>query len=160
MPEEENNLNRRNFMKLTLGAIVTFIASAIGIPALGYVASPSLKVKDTQNWIGLGPVSKVELGQPTLFKAKIARQTGWIVDEQEISVYILTSNGRDYIAISNICTHLGCRVRWVAEQEGFFCPCHNAEFDKTGAVLNGPPPRPLDQYEVKVENNQIFILGG
>lgn len=160
MPEENNNLNRRNFMKLSLGAIGTFIASVLGIPALGYVASPTLKVEETQNWIQIGSASKVEIGLPTLFKAKITRQTGWIVDQQEISVYILTNNGRDFIALSNVCTHLGCRVRWVGEQGGFFCPCHNAQFDITGEVLSGPPPRPLDRYEVKVENDHLFILGG
>lgn len=160
MPEEENNLNRRNFMKITLGAVGTFIASAIGIPAIGYVASPTLKRDNSQNWISIGSVSKAEIGQPTLFKAKISRQTGWIVDEQEIAVYIFTENGRDFKALSNVCTHLGCRIRWVAEQEGFFCPCHNASFDKTGEVVSGPPPRALDQFEVKVENDQLYILGG
>jgi len=160
MPEADSPFNRRSFMKITLGAITTFIASAIGIPAVGYVASPTLKDESAQKWIRIGAVSKIEIGQPTLFKAKIARQTGWIMDEQEISVYVLTSNGRDFVALSNVCTHLGCRVRWVAEQDGFFCPCHNAQFDRSGGVISGPPPRPLDKYEVKIEDDQLYILGG
>ena len=113
-----------------------------------------------EEWVRLGSTDKVELGTPTLFKAKIERQTGWIVNEEEISVYILTENGRDYVAMSNICTHLGCRVRWIVDQSQFFCPCHNAVFDQEGNVVSGPPPRPLDRYETKVENNQIFIKVG
>jgi Rieske Fe-S protein len=95
-----------------------------------------------------------------LFKFTVERKTGWIVNEEEISVYVLTDNGRDFIAMSNICTHLGCRVRWISDQEEFFCPCHNGVFDKQGKVVSGPPPRPLDRYEVKVENDQILVLGG
>ncbi|HLO34005.1 MAG TPA: ubiquinol-cytochrome c reductase iron-sulfur subunit, partial [Anaerolineales bacterium] len=73
--------------------------------------------------------------------------------------YVLTQDGRDFIAMSNVCTHLGCRVRWIAEKNNFICPCHNGVFDKEGKVLAGPPPRPLNRYQVKVENDQLFILG-
>jgi Rieske Fe-S protein len=102
----------------------------------------------------------VELGTPTLFKAAVERTTGWIVEQSELSVYVLTDNGRDFLAMSNICTHLGCRVRWIADQERFFCPCHNGVFAKDGTVLEGPPPRPLDRFEVKLEGGTVFILGG
>lgn len=108
----------------------------------------------------LGSTDKVEQGTPTLFKVNIERQTGWIVDEEEISVYVLTEDKREYIAMSNICTHLGCRVRWITDRSQFFCPCHNAIFDKEGNVVAGPPPRPLGRYELKVENNQLFIKVG
>ncbi len=106
------------------------------------------------------PLSKVELGVPTLFKVTVEEQTGWITNEQDLSVYVLTDNGRDYAAMSNICTHLGCRVRWVADRNQFFCPCHNGQFDKEGLVTAGPPPRPLDRYEVKVEGDQLLIKVG
>jgi Rieske Fe-S protein len=102
----------------------------------------------------------VEIGIPTLFKAKVKLQTGWIIEEQELSVYVLTDNARDYVAMSNICTHLACRVRWISDREQFFCPCHNAIFDKEGNVVAGPPPRPLDRYETKVEDGQLYILNG
>lgn len=104
----------------------------------------------------LGSVEKVHLGTPTLFKTRVQRTTGWVSEEKEISVYVLTEDGRDFIGLSNICTHLGCRVRWVWNQESFFCPCHNAVFSKTGQVISGPPPRPLDRYDVKVESGQIL----
>ncbi len=94
---------------------------------------------------------------PYLFKANIERTTGWIVNQEELSAYVLTDDGRNYIAMSNICSHLGCRVRWIADQDGFFCPCHNAVFNKEGQVVSGPPPRPLDRFEVKVEDDQLFL---
>lgn len=157
---EKKQFTRRDFMGLTFWGIAGFISLGLGIPAIVYVIGPARKSADNQDWIRLGPVSKVELNTPTLFKTTIKQQTGWIVNEQEISVYVLTENGRDYVAMSNICTHLGCRVRWVTDQGQFFCPCHNAVFDKEGEVVSGPPPRPLDRYEVKIEDDQIYVMGG
>jgi len=89
----------------------------------------------------------------------VERKTGWIVNQEKISIYVLTTDGRDFIAMSNICTHLGCRVRWIAEQASFFCPCHNGVFDAQGSVVSGPPPRALDRYEVNVEGDKLYIRG-
>lgn len=157
---DEQYLSRRNFMSASIFAIGGLIGVGIGVPAVYYLVGPAMQEGETEEWIPLGSTSKVELGTPTLFKANIQRQTGWIVNEEEISVFVLTDNGRDFIAMSNICTHLGCRVRWISEQGQFFCPCHNAAFDKNGEVVSGPPPQPLDRYQVKVEDGQLFVLGG
>lgn len=160
MEEEEKQTSRRTFLSLATWAIGGLMGMGMGIPAIAYVVGPALERAGVEEWIRLGSASKVELNTPTLFKVKIERQTGWIVNEEELSFYVLTENGRDYIAMSNICTHLGCRVRWITDQEQFFCPCHNAGFKKDGSVASGPPPRPLDQYQVKVEDEQLFVLGG
>jgi menaquinol-cytochrome c reductase iron-sulfur subunit len=160
MEEEKNQLSRRNFLAIATGAIGGLIGIVMAIPAVAYIIGPALQKKTSENWVRLGPTSKVELGNPSLFKATVQSQTGWIVTEDEVSVYILTEDGREYIALSNICTHLGCRVRWITDQNQYFCPCHNAIFDKTGLVLSGPPPKPLDRYETKVEDDQLYILLG
>lgn len=154
-----DRLTRRDFMKTATGAIAGLITATIAIPAVAYIIGPALKRNETEEWIPLGSASKVEIGTPTLFKAKIERQTGWILNESELSVYVLTEDGRDYVAMSNTCTHLGCRVRWITDQSQFFCPCHNATFDKAGQVLAGPPPRPLDRYEVRVQDDQLYVKG-
>ncbi len=158
--EEKKEISRRDFMKITIGAIGGLIGLGFGIPAIAYVVAPALAKSQAQNWIQLGAVSKIELGKPTLFKVNITRQTGWIDNKEELSIYVLTEDGRDFAAMSNVCTHLGCRIRWIADQNQFFCPCHNGVYDKQGSVLSGPPPRPLDRYQTKVENDQLFILGG
>ncbi len=109
---DKKPLNRRDFMGIATWAIGILIGAGFGLPAVAYIIGPALREEDALAWIRLGSISKVELGIPTLFKAKIERQTGWILNEEEISVYVLTENGRDFVAMSNICTHLGCRVRW------------------------------------------------
>jgi len=153
-------IDRRKFMGFATWAIGGIISAAMAIPAVNYIIGPSLKKSEGQDWIRLGSSSKIELGTPTLFKTAIQKQTGWIVNETELSIYILTDDGREFVAMSNICTHLGCRVRWIGDEQQFFCPCHNAIFAKDGSVVTGPPPRPLDRYEIKVEEDQIFVLGG
>ncbi len=157
---DKQQLKRRDFMSIATWAIGILIGAGLGLPAAAYIIGPALQEEEAYAWIRLGSKSKVELGIPTLFKAKIERQTGWIVNEEEIAVYVLTENGRDFVAMSNICTHLGCRVRWIKDQDQFFCPCHNGVFDKAGGVVSGPVPRPLDRFEMKVEDDQLFILGG
>lgn len=156
----KERFSRREFMERATLAIGGLISAALAIPAVAYVVGPALQSTQEEEWIPLGAASKVELGTPTLFKAKVEKQTGWIVNQTELSFYILTDDGREYVAMSNICTHLGCRVRWIGDQGQFFCPCHNAIFDRDGEVVTGPPPRPLDRYEVKVEDDQLFVLGG
>jgi len=157
---EVNRLSRRKFLSIATWVIGGLIGTGLGIPSLIYIIGNSLKQNQEQKWVRLGPASKVELGTPTLYKIKVKRQSGWIVNEEEVSFYILTEDGRDFIALSNICTHLGCRVRWVGDQGNFFCPCHNGVFDKQGGVVSGPPPRPLDRYDLKVEDGELYILGG
>lgn len=44
-------------------------------------------------------------------------------------------------ALSAVCSHLGCTVRW--EAGAFRCPCHGSEYDAAGGVLQGPATRPL-----------------
>lgn len=156
----EERLNRRDFLGIATWSIGGVMGFLLGIPAVAYVLGPALQRQKAQDWIRLGSAKKVELGTPALFKVKVERKTGWIVSEEEIAAFVLTENGRDFVAMSNICTHLGCRVRWIAERQQFLSPCHNGVFDKYGNVVSGPPPRPLDRYPVKVEDEQIYILGG
>ena len=157
---EEEKISRRTFLETATWAIGGLISAGLAIPAVAYIIGPALKSDSAQVWQQLGAVSKIELGNPTLFKINIERKSGWIVNVEELSLYAYTENGRDFIVMSNICTHLGCRVRWISDQDQFFCPCHNAVFDKEGNVVSGPPPRPLNRYEVKVEDEQLFVLVG
>ena len=66
--EEKKEISRRDFMKVTIGAIGGLITLGFGIPAISYVVAPALAKSQVQQWIQLGAVSKIELGKPTLFK--------------------------------------------------------------------------------------------
>ena len=153
----ESKINRRQFMSIFTGIVASVIGVGMAIPALAYIIGPSFRRKE-ENWIKVGSTTKVVLGTPTLFKAKITRQDGWIASDEEISTYLLTDDGQTFIALSSICTHLGCRIRWNDEREQFHCPCHVGIFDRQGNVVSGPPPRPLDRYRTMINGEEIFIL--
>jgi Rieske Fe-S protein len=61
------------------------------------------------------------------------------------------------LALSLICTHLGCQVKWDAGKRQFRCPCHDGMFDEFGAVIAGPPPLPLERLAVKTQGDQIIV---
>jgi Rieske Fe-S protein len=154
---EPEDPERRTFLIRTINVIGAGIATAIGIPAVVYVTGSARAAGEFDEWIRLGSTGSVEPGAPPiLMKATVSRRTGYLVEEQEISVFV-TTDGAEYTLLSNVCTHLGCRVRWVDDQDGFFCPCHNAVFGPDGEVIAGPPPRPLDRFDYKVEEGQLYF---
>jgi len=61
-------------------------------------------------------------------------------------------------ALSTTCTHLGCGVSWSDEKKAFLCPCHGGVYAEDGAVLSGPPPRPLERLAVYVDGGRLRIL--
>jgi Rieske Fe-S protein len=64
---------------------------------------------------------------------------------------------RQFVAFNRTCTHAGCQVDLAPDQRSFRCPCHGAQYDaRTGAVLGGPAPRPLDQIPVQVSGDEVL----
>jgi Rieske Fe-S protein len=66
----------------------------------------------------------------------------------------------DFLALSSVCPHLGCRVHWEAAHERFFCPCHNGAFDRSGVATEGPPKaahQSLVRFPLKVEQGLLYV---
>jgi cytochrome b6-f complex iron-sulfur subunit len=62
-----------------------------------------------------------------------------------------------YRAMSATCTHLDCTVQYRARERDVWCACHNGIYDVNGRNLSGPPPRPLEPYEVHVRGDEIVV---
>jgi Rieske Fe-S protein len=71
---------------------------------------------------------------------------------------MLQKTGNEVRALSAVCTHLGCIIQWDARAGKFVCPCHHGMYDVDGKVISGPPPRPLDKFEVKLRDGQVFVV--
>jgi cytochrome b6-f complex iron-sulfur subunit len=65
-----------------------------------------------------------------------------------------------FFAVSAVCTHLGCIVGWDKDKKLIVCPCHNGMFDYRGNIVSGPPPKPLQSYEVVIRNGNVMVSGG
>jgi Rieske Fe-S protein len=100
--------------------------------------------------MALGKVTDIPLGEsrPFFYPGK---------DNPALLVHLPNGEWRAY---EGTCTHLSCVVYWDAASERIICPCHNAAFAvETGAVLMGPPRRPLPNIELSVEGDAIFAVG-
>jgi len=71
--------------------------------------------------------------------------------------YLSCLEDGSFLALSRVCTHLGCAVPWDEEAQAFVCPCHGSAFDRKGQALKPPAIRPLDCYPVKIENGLIRV---
>lgn len=73
---------------------------------------------------------------------------------------LVRTTEREYVAYSRLCTHNSCPVFWRPEDDAFACPCHGGIFSVTnGAVLQGPPPRPLPRVRLEIRGNEIVAVG-
>lgn len=154
--QPSSKVSRRDFMKAAMSFVGGVIGLGVGLPIVGYFIGPALKKESSEAWIPAGPLKNYPLDKPTLFTFTRTQQHGWEKTSQSYGVYVL-DEPKKVEAFSNICTHLGCRVKWDDDAGEYICPCHDSHFAKDGTVLSGPAPRPLDQYETKVENGTLYL---
>jgi len=72
------------------------------------------------------------------------------------AIVVRTATG-DYRAFSAVCTHLQCTVQYRPDLQHIWCACHNGHYDLSGRNIAGPPPRPLEQYDVNLRDDEIVV---
>ena len=70
---------------------------------------------------------------------------------------IVVRTDEGYQALSAVCTHLGCIVKWKKARKQFFCPCHGGRFALDGRVLGGPAPAPLARASVEEGPEKVVV---
>ena len=146
MSTQEESGNRRGF----LGKLLMFLGLLAGYGTGGlYALQFLLPKKEDAKYRRLLVAALDELPQN-------GSKTFYDLQGREM---VLVNTHEGLKAISTNCTHLGCKSYYEPENSRFFCPCHDGVFDLSGNVVSGPPPRPLDTYEVEVdENDNVFVL--
>lgn len=82
----------------------------------------------------------------------------FVMENESIPYILIHTEEGEFYAYEQKCTHLSCAVYYKPGTLKIECPCHNGWFDvKTGAVLQGPPPRPLKKLDVIIEGDAIFV---
>jgi len=158
VPATPEEMTRRRFLSYLTGLLAGIIALIAGIPLAGFVISPLLQ-KKREIWVKLGPASALIPGEPVKFIYSYQRIDGWFEKTVHNTVYGVESAkaADEIVVLSNICTHLGCGVRWDDGRRAFLCPCHNGVFDMEGKVVSGPPPKPLPRLRWKIAKGQILV---
>ena len=137
-------LNRRKFVNSLLGIGGIGGLLTIIYPALSFLIPPkSTKPK----------VNSVKAGVASVFPSNSSK----IVKFGRVPVLLVKSEDGDFIALSGTCTHLDCIVQYKEDTKQVWCACHNGVYDLRGRNVSGPPPRSLDNYIVKVVNDEIII---
>jgi len=156
-PGGPGSVGRRTFLKWATGVGGFFSALLAGVPALRAFLSPTFRHKRQEKWIRLGEVDQFDPEVPTKVDFVDTVNDAWVEARRLRNVWIYTEDGEHFTVYNGRCTHLGCNYALDQEKKVFRCPCHTGFFDlKSGAVLGGPPPRPLDTLPVKVEDGVLY----
>jgi cytochrome b6-f complex iron-sulfur subunit len=134
-------VDRRRALQLLLGSSTLGAAAALGVPVVRYLTP--LPLSDAERSVSLDP-EELSPGEGRLL----------VVGGLPA---IVVNTGEGWSALSAVCTHLGCIVKWKKARRQFFCPCHGGRFDVDGRVLGGPAPRPLAKLEVQELPGRIVV---
>ena len=145
--DREAQVTRRefcNFLFLTSSAL--FLGAAGFAARAGYDANQKRAFYPTR----IGDSANIEPGSALNFSYPT---------EEDTAILIRSKDG-SYSAFGQKCTHLSCPVHYSKTNDRLECPCHEGGFSsKTGEVLYGPPPRPLDKITLETHNGEVFAVG-
>jgi cytochrome b6-f complex iron-sulfur subunit len=71
--------------------------------------------------------------------------------------FYVTSSAGDLVALYQKCPHLGCRVPFCGSSGRFECPCHGSKYNIRGEYIEGPAPRGMDRFLIKVSGNRVLV---
>lgn len=135
---------RRRLVQVLLGGGLLASAASFVYPVLRYLVPPAA----------------TDLGGDTVVAAHVGElkpNTGKIFRfGNRPGLLILGADG-EYRAMSATCTHLSCTVQYRGDLKLVWCACHNGMYDLAGRNVSGPPPRPLELFDVHVQGEEIVV---
>ena len=145
--QERPTVGRRTFINWLLGTSLGATVIAALYPVFRFVVPPP---------VAEAPVNRVLAGR----LSELAPNTGKIFRfGSKPGILVRTPTG-EVRAFSAICTHLNCTVQYRPDFQHIWCACHNGHYDLHGKNIAGPPPRPLEMYEVNVAGDDVYVTKG
>lgn len=135
---------RRRFVQMILGGGLLASAASFVYPVLKY----------------LSPPAALDLGSDVVVAAKAGelKPNGAKIFRFGSKPGLLIRDGSgEYRALSATCTHLSCTVQYREETRQIWCACHNGTYDLNGRNVSGPPPRPLEAYDVHLRGEDVVV---
>jgi cytochrome b6-f complex iron-sulfur subunit len=144
--KERKEINRREFLNFVWLASLGFLMVNVG--GVTYLFSlPRFQEGEFGGRFPIGPANEV-LPLPGGDPINFPKGKFWLVHTKEGSM----------LALYKVCTHLGCLYNWQSQNSRFYCPCHGSQFQLDGTYIQGPAPRSLDRFVVKLlDDNNIEL---
>jgi cytochrome b6-f complex iron-sulfur subunit len=143
-PKSQPEPARRRLIEILLGGGLLASFASFVYPVLRYLVPPPVAE------LGADQVIAGKIGELKPNSAKIFRfgsRPGLLIRNTDGS----------YRALSATCTHLGCIVQYRGDLLEIWCACHNGLYDLSGRNVSGPPPRPLEVYEVHLRGDDVVV---
>ncbi|MBI5204198.1 MAG: Rieske (2Fe-2S) protein [Nitrospirae bacterium] len=135
-------MNRRRFLISLLGLLGTTVLVSFVYPLARFLAPPGGEAK----------------GKKVVIKrSEIPAGSAKDIVVDNIPSIVINVPDRGFIALSRVCTHLGCLVEYDKIKKRLLCPCHAGIYDLEGKVVSGPPPKPLQKFVLMVAGEDIVI---
>jgi menaquinol-cytochrome c reductase iron-sulfur subunit len=153
---DQNEINRRSFLKLATGLLSFVVGLILAIPLVGtLIGTAYQKVKS--NFSKVHKIDNLPVGQPLELTFTTELSDAYLHEMALRKVWVIKHSSSEVTVFSPICPHLGCHYDWIPESQHFVCPCHGSVYSIDGKVLAGPAPRPLDTLPEKIENGELFV---
>ncbi|HAL57282.1 MAG TPA: plastoquinol--plastocyanin reductase [Bacteroidetes bacterium] len=136
--------SKRDFLKIVLGGGFLAWLGAVMYPVFAYLKPPVQGEVEVRS-VKAGKVKDIE------------KESGAIVRFGNKPVILIRTSAGEFRAFGATCTHLDCTVQFRKDLGVIWCACHNGKYDLNGRQVAGPPPRPLNEFRVVVQGEDVFI---
>ncbi len=157
--ESKAEISRRKFLNRLSMGLGIFGAAVVGTPVLAFFLDPLWKKKKPV-WRTVGQKNDFKIGSTVEVKLVDPAPLPWAGKIGLTAAWLQRRTENEFVAFSVNCQHLGCPVRWKEGARLFMCPCHGGVYYENGKVAGGPPPRPLQQYAVRVQHGVVQVQPG
>jgi Rieske Fe-S protein len=136
--------SRRSFLDYLLGTSAMATLGAIVYPIFRFMQPPPI-VESAENSVVAAKISDIPANAGKIFK--FGNKPG---------ILVRTTSG-EFKAFSAVCTHLDCIVQYRPETKQIWCACHNGHYNLSGKNIGGPPPRPLEEFQVNTRGDDVVV---
>ncbi len=138
-------VTRKHFVDWLIGSSLGGFLVAVFYPVTRYLIPP--------------PVKEASVGSVTapFQPGDLPANSGKIFKFGNVPGILVRTPAGELRAFSARCTHLACTVQYRDDLSQIWCACHNGHYDLNGRNVAGPPPRPLESYDVAVHGNEIVV---
>jgi len=139
------NGTRRDFLNWFLGTSAGAFLVSVLYPLTRYLIPPK------------GEESSARTVTLSIKPQEVKFNSGQIFRFGSQPAILVNTPAGELKAFSAACTHLACIVQYRGDLGQIWCACHNGHFDLNGKNVEGPPPKPLEEYTVNVRGDQLVV---